>query len=156
MRVAICAAVLICGFVLPGQARSSSPITRHRQGPVFFGWIGVKVGPMTRTFADSVGMVKSYGAIFRQPKLGSPAAQAGIEAGDVITAINGVPLARSRAFATIISTSAPGSVIYLRRVDANQADAGLPQLQAPIRGIIGLLEQHNLEGAAWRVACVKY
>jgi predicted metalloprotease with PDZ domain len=43
----------------------------------------------------------------------SPAAQAGIEAGDVVTAINGVAVARSRDFATIISIWVPGSVIYL-------------------------------------------
>jgi serine protease Do len=42
-----------------------------------------------------------------------PAAQAGIEAGDVITAVNGQTLARSRDFATIIAKRAPGSVIYL-------------------------------------------
>jgi hypothetical protein len=38
---------------------------------------------MNRPFADSLGMAKPYGAIFGQPKPGSPAAQAGIEAGDV-------------------------------------------------------------------------
>jgi S1-C subfamily serine protease len=64
-------------------------------------------------WADSLGMVEPYGAIFSQPKPGSPAAQAGIEAGDVLTAINGQPLARSRDFAAIISKRAPGSVIYL-------------------------------------------
>jgi serine protease Do len=68
---------------------------------------------MTRAFADSLGMVQPYGAIFGQPKPGSPAAQAGIEAGDVITAINGRTLVRSRDFATRISNRAPGSVIYL-------------------------------------------
>jgi len=66
---------------------------------------------MTRAFADSLGMVEPYGAIFGQPKPGGPAAHAGIEAGDVITAINGA--LRSRDFATIISKRAPGSVIYL-------------------------------------------
>ena len=112
--VAICAAVLICGFVLPGQARSSSHIAHHvHRDPTFCGWIGVKVSPMTRSFADSLRMVEPYGAIFGQPKPTSPAAQAGIEVGDVITAINGIPLARSRDFATIISKRAPGSVIYL-------------------------------------------
>jgi serine protease Do len=64
-------------------------------------------------FADGLDMVEPYGAIFGQPKPGSPAAQAGIEAGDVITAVNGQALARSRDFATIIAKRAPGSVIYL-------------------------------------------
>ena len=114
VRIAICTTVLICGFVLPGQARPSAPLAHAVQaGPVFCGWIGVPVSSMTRAFADSLGMAEPYGAIFGQPKPGSPAAQAGIEAGDVITAINGAPLARSRDFATIISKMAPGSVVYL-------------------------------------------
>jgi hypothetical protein len=81
-------------------------------------------------------MVEPYGAIFGQPKPGSPAAQTGIEAGDVITAINGAPLARSRDFATIIPKRAAGLCdlshhISQWRVDANQADARILQLQAP-------------------------
>ena len=114
MRIAICTIVLICGYVLPGQARLSAPLTHQVQkGPVFCGWIGVRVSPMTRAFADSLGMVEPYGAIFDQPKPGSPAARAGIEAGDVVTAIDGTPLARARDFATKISKRAPGSAIYL-------------------------------------------
>ncbi len=114
MRIAICTAVLICGFVLPGQTRPGGPIARHvQQGPLFCGWIGVQVSPMIRAFADSLGMVEPYGAIFGQPRPGSPAAKARIEAGDVITAINGAPLKRSRDFAEIISKMALGSVIYL-------------------------------------------
>jgi S1-C subfamily serine protease len=113
VRIAICAAVLVCGLVLPDQARPSDSAAHDGQkGPVFCGRIGAKVSPMTRPFADSLGMVKPYGAIFGQPRPGSPAAQAGIEAGDVITAINGTPLARARDFAAIISKQAPGSAIY--------------------------------------------
>jgi serine protease Do len=58
---------------------------------------------MTRAFADSLGMVEPCGAIFGQPRPDSPAAQAGIEAGDVVTAINGK---LSRDFAAIISVRA--------------------------------------------------
>ena len=114
MRIAICATVLICGFVLSGQAQPSTSIAQHGQGgPVFCGWIGVSVSPMTRAFADSLGMVEPYGAIFDQPEPGSPAAQAGIEAGDVITAINGRILKSARDFATIISNRAPPIRIHL-------------------------------------------
>jgi len=114
MRIAICATILICCFVLSGQAQPSDSTAQHGRGaPVFCGWIGVSVSPMTRAFADSLGMVQPYGGIFGQPRLGSPAAHVGIEAGDVITAINGTPLKRSRDFAGIISKMAPGTVVYL-------------------------------------------
>jgi serine protease Do len=68
---------------------------------------------MTAAFAESLGMTESYGAIFDQPEPGSPAANANIEQGDVLTTINGSPLARASDFAEIISTIAPGTTVYL-------------------------------------------
>jgi serine protease Do len=68
---------------------------------------------MTTAFAESLGMAEPYGAIFEQPEPGSPAATAGIEQGDVLTAINGSPLMRSSDFAGIISMMAPGTSVYL-------------------------------------------
>jgi len=76
------------------------------------GWIGVAVSPMTKPFAESLGMTEPYGAIFDRPQPGSPAAQAKIEAGDVLTAINGEPLATSSDFAAKIAALAPGTTIY--------------------------------------------
>jgi len=88
VRIAIYTTVLVCAFVLPDQTRPMGAIAQHKQqAPAFCGWIGVRVSPMTTAFADSLGMVEPYGAIFGQPKSDSPAAQAGIEAGDVITAL---------------------------------------------------------------------
>jgi serine protease Do len=77
------------------------------------GWMGVQVSPMTAAFAESLGMAEPYGAIFERPEPGSPAATAGIEEGDVLTAINGSPLMRSSDFAGIISMMAPGTSVYL-------------------------------------------
>jgi serine protease Do len=77
------------------------------------GWIGIAVSPMTAAFAESLGMAEPYGAIFDRPEPGSPAATAGIEQGDVLTAINGNPLMVSGDFAGIISLMAPGTSVSL-------------------------------------------
>jgi hypothetical protein len=77
------------------------------------GWAGVHVSPMTTPFADSLGFTESYGAIFDQPQQAGPAANAGIEAGDILTTINGVPLEKSSDFNGIIAAQAPGSTVYL-------------------------------------------
>ena len=53
---------------------------------------------MTTPLADSLGFAESYGAIVDQPKPGGPAANAGIEAGDVLTTINGVPTRKIEEF----------------------------------------------------------
>jgi S1-C subfamily serine protease len=77
------------------------------------GWIGVRVRPMTSAFADSLGMAVPYGAIFDRPTPGSPAAKAKIEAGDVLTAVNGTPVAHWRDFAATIAKIAPSTIVYL-------------------------------------------
>lgn len=68
---------------------------------------------MTAAFAASLGMVEPYGAIFEPPEPNSPAAEAKIMDGDVVTAINGVALMNSKDFATRISEMAPGSLVNL-------------------------------------------
>jgi S1-C subfamily serine protease len=77
------------------------------------GWIGVRVRPMTREFATALGMTETYGAIFDRPEPGSPAALAGIEEDDVVTAIDGAPLERWTNFAAQISQLASGSLTTL-------------------------------------------
>jgi len=101
-------------LLMGGGARSASVVQQQQQnGNNVCGWIGIKVSPMTTPFAESLGMAEPYGAIFERPEPGSPAAAAHIEAGDVLTAINGSPLMRSSDFAGIISAMAPGTSVYL-------------------------------------------
>jgi hypothetical protein len=76
-------------------------------------FLGVQVRPITAPFAASLGMAKPYGAIFDRPEPDSPAARAGIQTGDVVTAINGLPLSSWNDFATTMSKFAPGTTVYL-------------------------------------------
>jgi S1-C subfamily serine protease len=97
-------------------ANSNRPDPRQadtQSGREDCGWIGVEVSPMTRPFADSLGMTELYGAIFDRPQPGSPAAQAKIEAGDVLTTINGEPLRSWNDFEPTIAAIAPGTTISL-------------------------------------------
>jgi S1-C subfamily serine protease len=107
MAAITAAAATVClgiAWMQPGQAQ---------QAPTVCGWIGVQVSPMTAAFADSLGMTEIYGAIFDRPEPGSPAASAHIEAGDVITSINGARLVHAGDFATTIAQTAPGTTVYL-------------------------------------------
>jgi serine protease Do len=94
----------VANFTVAQQEQKSSTVC---------GWIGVQVRPITAAFALSLGMPDPYGGIFDPPEPGSPAALAGIEEGDVLTAINGSPLARSSDFAGIISNMAPDASLSL-------------------------------------------
>jgi serine protease Do len=48
-----------------------------------------------------------------QPQNGSPAARAGIQSGDVVTALNGTPVKDSRDLARKVTALAPGSSVKL-------------------------------------------
>ena len=100
-------------YITHAHAANTTVVQEEQKRHDLCGWMGIAVSPMTAAFAESLGMAEPYGAIFEQPEPGSPAATAGIEQGDVLTAINGSPLMRSSDFAGIISMMAPGTSVYL-------------------------------------------
>ena len=58
-------------------------------------------------------MKKAQGAIVDEPQAGSPAAKAGIKAGDVITAVDGKEMKDGRDLARTIAGMAPGTEVKL-------------------------------------------
>jgi serine protease Do len=104
---------MIASLALTVVTFASTAHAAPAASPEFCGSIGVNVGPMTRGFANSLGMTQPYGAIFDRPSADSPAAHAGIMAGDVVTAINGKTLAHAGHFRSAIAAHAPGSPVYL-------------------------------------------
>ncbi len=64
-------------------------------GEVSRGWLGVLIQEVDRDLAESFGLDKPMGALVAQVQSGSPAAEAGLEPGDVIVAFNGREIQRS-------------------------------------------------------------
>jgi serine protease Do len=101
------------GFDIPAGTAKYVVSQLEEKGAVTRGWIGVQIQPITADIADSLGMKTAEGALVDQPQPGSPAARAGIESGDVITAVNGVAVKNSRELARKIGAIAPGTSIKL-------------------------------------------
>jgi serine protease Do len=99
------------GFDVPAETAKLVIAQLKDNGHVTRGWMGVQVQPVTADIADSLGLKQAQGAIVDAPQPGSPAAKAGIEAGDVITAINGNAVKDSRDLARRIGMMAPGSAV---------------------------------------------
>jgi len=78
------------------------------KGSVTRGFIGVQIQDVTPDIADDLGLKAAGGVLVAEPQANSPAAVAGIEAGDVITAINGNEVSNAREFARTISSMPPG------------------------------------------------
>jgi serine protease Do len=99
------------GFDIPADTAKLVVAQLKSKGNVTRGWMGVQVQPVTADIADSLGLKQAHGALVAEPQANSPAAKAGIEAGDVVTAINGTPLKDSRALAREVGAMAPGTSV---------------------------------------------
>jgi serine protease Do len=101
------------GFDIPADTAKAVVEQLKDHGHVTRGWLGVRIQAVTPEIADSVGMKTAEGAIVDEPEAGSPAAKAGISAGDIITAVNGKDVKDSRDLARQIASIAPGTTVTL-------------------------------------------
>ena len=101
------------GFDIPADTAKTVVAQLKDKGHVVRGWIGVQIQPVTPEIADSLGLKNSEGALVAEPQADSPAAKAGVKAGDVITALNGAPVKDSHDLARKIGAMAPGTSVTL-------------------------------------------
>ena len=100
-------------FSIPANTVKSVVAQLKDKGSVSRGWIGVQIQPVTSDIADSLGLKKAEGALVAEPQPNGPAAKAGIQSGDVITAVNGDHVRDARELARTIGSFAPGTSIKL-------------------------------------------
>jgi serine protease Do len=100
-------------FSIPAATVKSVINQLKDKGSVSRGWIGVQIQPVTPEIADSLGLKKAEGALVAEPQANGPAAKAGIESGDVITAVNGETVKDARELARTIGGIPPGSAVKL-------------------------------------------
>jgi serine protease Do len=107
-------------FSIPASTVKTVIAQLRDKGTVSRGWIGVQIQPVTADIADSLGLKKAEGALVAEPQANGPAAKAGIESGDVITAVNGEPVKDARELARTIGGLAPGNSVKLNVLHKGQ------------------------------------
>ncbi|MEP7056688.1 MAG: DegQ family serine endoprotease [Caldimonas sp.] len=88
------------------QLRTTGRVTRGR--------IGVVIDQVTKDVAESIGLGKAMGALVRSVEQGGPADKAGVEAGDIITKVEGRAVDRSGDLPRIVGSMKPGSKASLQ------------------------------------------
>ncbi len=100
-------------FAIPAETVRSVISQLKEHGAVTRGWIGVRIQPVSKDIADGLGLKTTEGALVAEPQSGSPAAKAGIKAGDVITHVNGDAVEGPRELAKKIGAMSPDTKVDL-------------------------------------------
>jgi serine protease Do len=111
------------GFDIPASTVKTIVAQLKDHGKVTRAWLGVLVQPVTSGIAESLGMKKPEGALVDEAAPDTPAAKAGIQPGDVITAVNGNSIKDSRALGREVSVMAPDSSVKLDILRKGEAKA---------------------------------
>ena len=101
-------------FAIPIDEASRVADQLRAGGRVIRGRIGVSIAPVTKDVAESIGLGKASGALVRGAESGGPADKAGIEAGDIITKVDGKVIEKSGDLPRIVGATKPGSKTVLQ------------------------------------------
>ena len=95
------------GFAITADVTKDVVAALRDKGSVARGWIGVSIQPVSEEIADSLGLKDTKGALVSDTQKNSPAGEAGIKSGDVITAVGADAIASPRDLAKKIAALGP-------------------------------------------------
>jgi len=101
------------GFAIPINQAKSVVTQLAATGKVTRGWLGVMIQPLTPELAKGFKVPADGGALVASVQDNSPAARAGIKAGDVITEYDGHKLARTADLSKLVAATAVGREVPL-------------------------------------------
>jgi len=99
------------GFAIPSNMARQIMTSLVETGKVQRGWLGVAIQPVDRDLAEALGIDQGRGVLVADVTAKSPAAEAGIERGDVITNIDEKPIDSTGQLRNIIAGHRVGTRI---------------------------------------------
>ncbi|MGK6314887.1 DegQ family serine endoprotease [Neorhizobium sp. DT-125] len=97
------------GFAIPSDQAQKVVAKLMKDGSIEHGFIGVQIQPVTADVAGAIGLGRPEGALVAKVSADAPAARAGIETGDVITALGGQAVKSPRDLSRMVADLAPGA-----------------------------------------------
>ena len=116
------------GFAIPSTTADSVIGALEHGGVVPRGYLGVNIQPVTTEMAESLGLKSAGGAIVDEAMPGTPAAEAGLKAGDVITKLDGKAVKDASDLTVRIGSFKPNDKVeltYLRNGEEKTAQITL-------------------------------
>jgi serine protease Do len=140
------------GFAIPINMAKYVMDQILKHGKVVRGYIGVGIQEVTPDLARSFKVPSEKGALVASVDSNSPGAKAGLERGDVITKLNGQPIAGPNDLRLKVGTMTPGTTVHLEIIRNGEprdlalvlgeapsaktaANAGGPSENTPMHGV---------------------
>jgi serine protease Do/serine protease DegQ len=120
VNTAIVAAGQGIGFAIPINMVKRVVDQLVDKGKVVRGWLGVALQPLSKDLAQSLGLSGTNGAVVGSTITGSPAAQAGLQQGDVIVAYDSTPVDDYRHVQRLVAETRVGKSVTLQIVRKKQ------------------------------------
>jgi len=102
------------GFAIPSNVAKSIVAQIREHGTVSRGWLGVSLQTLTPALTKAVGLSEGAGVLVDSVTAGSPAAEAGLRQGDVITAFNGRNIKDGRDLALAVADTPAGQKVGIK------------------------------------------
>jgi Do/DeqQ family serine protease len=135
LNTAIVAAGQGIGFAIPINMVKRVVDQLVDKGKVVRGWLGVALQPLSPDLAQSLGLGGTNGAVVGSTIAGSPAAQAGLQQGDVIVGYDKVPVEDYRHMQRLVAETRVGKSVALQIVRKKQKmDVAVTVAEVPDEG----------------------
>ncbi len=102
------------GFAIPVTLVKSIMKQIIEHGEAVRGWLGIEIQTLTPALAESFGLKDTKGIIVAGILRNGPADHAGLQAGDIITAIGGKAVLDANNALNLIAQAMPGETVELR------------------------------------------
>ncbi len=123
------------GFAVPSNLAQNVVAQLIKYGQTRRGWLGVRIQDVTDDIAESLGLDKARGAMVSSVMDKSPAAEAGLETGDVILSFNGHDIDQMRQLPRLVAETEVGKTSAVtvwrngKKVDVNVTLGQLEQAE---------------------------
>ncbi len=104
------------GFAIPINMAKSVEKQLRSNGKVTRGWLGLAIQDMNEDLAQSFGVNKAEGILVAEITKGSPAQKAGIQAGDILLALNRNKVIDVTDLRNRIAMTTPGNKVSLQLI----------------------------------------
>lgn len=104
------------GFAIPAEVAVPIVDTLKKGRAVERGYLGVQISTLNEDLADSLGLQKNRGEFVQRVEPGEAAQKAGIQAGDVITKVNGKTVTLDQTLSFLVANLPVGTKVPIELV----------------------------------------